>query len=189
MKSTPFEFVFVRRHHFGNGRLRARGAQQALAPVTIANQPTIHIQLPSSNTSGRVPLQETAPAQPARFEPRTGVVFAPASGTQLAKLRILVRDRQVFNDTCNTTNNCPYASTGGEYLVDLNPLGAGHNDQVYLSAFTSADIRGDAFIRVQRPWSFTGFNAPVLFRVIGDGAGFKLENLAPSIAAGAARCR
>jgi hypothetical protein len=43
------------------------------------------------------------------------------------------------------------------------------------------------YFQSQKPWAFSGVSSPVLLRVRGNAALFKLDNLAPSIAAGVRR--
>lgn len=137
-------------------------------------------------------LGETSPAEPAVVSGGAAVRVRPgntAAASALKTLELIVGSRPpVHTGDCarDGASPCPYAADSGSYLVRLNDttLAAENGDLVTITAANVAGASQRAFVRIRRPVTFTGVNTPVLMRVAGKASGFRLNNLAPSLAAG-----
>jgi hypothetical protein len=156
--------------------------QATPAPAPAEGPPAFYLE---RGRKGSEPLGETAPADPQPVLRTSVVRVVPVAGkSRLKSLEITAGDRRIHSGDCTQANNCRYIGVGGTYKINIRDLEADHNEAVTIAATTVDDYTARGYLEMQRRWALSGITSPVLMRVTGTAAGFRLENFAPSIAAG-----
>lgn len=153
-----------------------------LAPST----PVIGYDVAVNDSTEFHPFGPSGPADPSLVFADNIVVVRPGSGpgNQLKSLEVQVGKRVETSGQCTAANGCRFRGGRGDYRIDLGQFAILNGDAIMVSAASEDGQQAQVFLRARKPSSFTGVTSPLLMRASGKASGFKLENLAPSLAGG-----
>lgn len=155
-----------------------------------ANTPQIGFEVFENGKDTVKSFGPTGPADPGLIFADNVIVVEPGTGegSALKTLEITVGNRVHATGDCTQATNCQYLGAGlTSYRIDLDRLPIDHADPITIAVTTSGGQPAQVWLEARQNYTFTGVISPVLMRATGKASGFRLSNLAPSLAGGMQR--
>jgi hypothetical protein len=152
------------------------------ASVTNVTAPTWKLE-----TDGKTrDITRTFPADARRIEAGSIIHLVETPGAdgkgKLRDLVLKVGKKELANGPC--LDNCAFRSVAG-YMISTDVLvDVPHDALIEVTGTTESGISATSFFRYTKRTSWSGIGSPILLRASGKAAGFRVENLAPSISSG-----